>query len=167
VALRALQSAKAIAQANSEGNMGSAVTITRKPSVAGLALSSVGELDSAGGTVVYSGRAELGNATGPVTYTVGDEVQFFSSGVAIIPVEVDSVPVEPQINDLLRVDASNDPLLTGRLFRIVDVEVSGVLVPSRRLQIVGVARYAGWTDTQVRVRSDGASPSDVPAEWAV
>lgn len=167
VALRALSEARKRARDSVEANMASTVLIVRKVPVSGLIPDASGEIEAETDFTVYEGPARVGNATGPVTYTVGDDVQFYSSGSATIPVDVGGVPVDVWVNDLLQVTGSNDPVLAGRLFRVVDVEVVGTLSAGRRLQLVGIQRYPGWIDTLERSRQVDNVPIGVPPEWSV
>jgi hypothetical protein len=77
------------------------------------------------------------------------------------------VTTTPQVNDLLEVTAHDDFGFVGRRFRVIDVEGAGLLATERRLQIVGVQRYAGWVDSAVRHPSVGYVPDEVPPEWRV
>jgi len=122
-------------------------------------------------TVIYAGDCHLGTAAGPVTYTIGDEVQFFSSGTATIPLDWDPlgdgtfVPTLPQVDDILQVTAHDDYGYVGRRFRVVDVENLGTLAGYRRMQIVGIQRSPGWVDAAVRHPSSGPIPDEIPPEW--
>ena len=119
--------------------------------------------------LVYAGVCHLGTAAGPVTYTIGDEVQFFSSGTASIPLDWDPgdgvVPTLPQVNDLLEVTGHDDYGFVGRKFRVIDVENLGTLAGFRHLQIIGIARSPGWVDAAVRHPVTGTIPDEVPPEW--
>jgi len=120
--------------------------------------------------VMYHGKCHLGTASGPVTYTIGDEVQFFSSGTASVPLEWDVlgdgtfVQTDVRVNDLLQVTAHDDFYFVGRLFRIVDVENLGTLAGYRRCQIVGIQRSPGWVDSAVR-HPAADIPDEIPPEW--
>ena len=172
IAHRAIAAARARVRQSVEGNMTSRVRVTRGDAAV---LSGTGELiyDAAAPTL-YEGIAHLSTAAGPVTYTIGDEVQFFSSGNATIPLDwcpdpatQEVVPVLVQVNDLLEVTAHDDYVYVGRLFRVVDVEAPGTLVASRRLQIVGAQRNPTWIDSAVRHPSVGQIPDEIPPEWNV
>jgi hypothetical protein len=174
---RSIKAARARARANVEANMVSEITITR----ADVAVLDPDGLLTADTTpfLVYAGKARLTSAQGPVTYTIGEEVQFFSSGNATIPIvwsfpapgtppqPIITVPTYVQVNDLLTVTGHDDPVYVGRHFRVVDVEVNGLLSGGRRLQIVGVQRYPGWIDSAVRHPSVGRIPDEVPPEWRI
>ena len=163
----AIRSARGFLRDNVEANMTSTVHITRQQSAADAALDSSGEISVYADSTVYDGVARMHNASGPVTYTIGEEVQFFSSGAATIPVDVNGTPVDVWVNDMLRVTGSDDPVLVGRRFRVVDVEVTGMMSVSRRLQLVGIQHYAGWTDATSRYPNIGNVPEGVPPEWSV
>ncbi len=172
VAGRSIAAARRRARANVEANMLSQVLITRPdaPTIDGDGLL----VSDATPLVVYEGKARLTSATGPVTYTLGEEVQFFSSAAATIPVTLlgrDTPPtqtiVDVAINDRLEVLGSDDPMMTGKRFRVVDVELQGILVSSRKLQLVGINRYGGWVDDAVRHPASGYVPDEIPPEWHV
>lgn len=172
VAGRSIAAAKRRARANVEANMLSQVRITRSdaPTIDSDGLLVADETPA----VVYEGRARLTSATGPVTYTLGEEVQFFSSAAATIPVTLLSRAQPPvvsivdvAINDLLEVLGSDDPMMTGKRFRVVDVELQGILVSSRKLQLVGINRYGGWVDDVVRHPATGYVPDEIPPDWHV
>ncbi len=161
-----LEKARAFTRVQLEAEMRSIVRITRGSEGV---LGTGGELTmDPDAPTVYEGKARLANAQGPVTYTLGEEVQFFSSGMCTIPIE-DPVgtPTTPQINDLVQILGGDDPLLVGRFFRIVDVEVVGILAGARRLQIVGVQRYPGWVDSAVRHPAAGDVPDQIPPDWVI
>lgn len=159
---RALLNAAARVRAQVEANMTTTVLITRPPT---LALDVVGDLQATPGAVVYSGYARIGKASGPVTYTLGDEVQFYSSSSCTIPLIVDGVPTDPHVNDLLEVTGSDDPVMAGRRFRIVDVEAVSIIPDGRRMQLVGIQHYPGWEDDAVRHPASGSVPDEIPPEW--
>jgi hypothetical protein len=165
----ALETARLITKRRVEAEMVSLVQITRGMAAS---LGPDGELvPDPAVALVYSGICHLGTAAGPVTYTIGDEVQFFSSGTATIPLEWDPlgdgtlVTTLPQVDDLLQVTAHDDYGYVGREFRVVDVENLGTLAAYRRLQIVGIARSPGWIDAAVRHPSAGPVPDQIPPEW--
>lgn len=158
---RALQAAATRARAQVEANMTTTVTITRP---AMLALDDE-DLVATPGAVVYAGYAKVGRASGPVTYTIGDEVQFYSSSSCTIPLLVDGVPTDPHVNDLLEVTGSDDPVMVGRRFRIVDVEAVSIVPDGRRMQLVGIQHYPGWEDDVVRHPASGVVPDEIPPEW--
>ena len=167
VTSRAIKAAKDRVRANIEANMTSLVLITRSAGVAGVALDGTGQIETPVADTVYEGVARLANAAGSVTYTVGEEVQFYSSGSATIPIDVHGEPVLVQVNDILHVQGCDDPGMVGRRFRVVDVEAVGLLPGGRRLQLVGIQFYGGWLDDTVRVPSSGQVPNEVPTEWSV
>lgn len=168
---RALARARERASANVAAAMTSTVRITR---------SSSGVVEDTGtwamdqDVLVYEGPARLGPARGPVTYTIGEEVQFFSSSTATIPLTMPSptdstvsVPLTVSVNDLLTVLAHDDPGWVGMRARVVDVEAAGLIAAGRRLQLVGVQRYPGWVDDAVRHPAVGHIPDEIPPEWSV
>lgn len=158
---RALLNAAARVRAQVEANMTTTVVITR-PS----ALALDGEdLVATLGATVYSGYAKIGKAQGPVTYTIGDEVQFYSSSSCTIPLMVGAAPTDPHVNDLLEVTGSDDPMMVGRRFRVVDVEAVSIIPDGRRMQLVGIQHYPGWEDDVVRHPSSGSIPDEIPPEW--
>jgi hypothetical protein len=163
----AIRNARAYLRDNVEANMTSTVRISRQQSAADVSVNSAGSISVNSESIIYEGMARMHNASGPVTYTIGEEVQFFSSGRATIPVDVDGDPVDVWVNDLLLVTGSDDPVLAGRRFRVVDVEVAGMMSVSRSLQLVGIQHYSGWVDDSVRVASVGAVPEGLPPEWSV
>lgn len=165
IAARAVQRARERARSNYEGLMTAQVRITRR-STTGVNAQS-GSIQAVVDHLVYEGPARLVSASGPVTYTVGEEVQFFSSSYAYLPVDDSLEPVVVQVNDFLEVLAHDDPGMAGRRFRVVDVESSGFLAVSRRIQLVGIQPYPGWTDTTVRIHTDYQPPDVVPQEWSV
>lgn len=163
----AIRQAKNLIRDNVEANMTSTILITRQNRADAASIDSAGEISVTAEQTIYEGVARLHNASGPVTYTIGEEVQFYSSGTATVPLDVDSVPLDVWVNDVLHVTGSDDPVMVGRKFRVVDVEVAGVLAVGRRLQLVGIQRYAGWVDDVVRHPLSGDVPDGVPPEWSV
>jgi hypothetical protein len=158
--------AKGATKVQLEAEMTSVVTITRgNEGVLGADGSLTMDPDA---PVVYTGPARLGNAQGPVTYSLGEEVQFFSSGSCTIPIgDPGTAEDVPQVNDLVHIDAGDDPGLVGRNFRVVDVEAVGMLPGGRRLQIVGVQRAPNWVDSAVRHPGVGLVPDEVPPQWQI
>ena len=164
IAQRSIAAARRRVRQAVEGNMVSTVRITRPPAGS---LDDAGELTVAEGPVVYEGKAHLSSVAGPVTYTIGDEVQFFSNGSVTIPLEDLNGPTWIQVNDLVEVTGHDDPVMAGKRFRIIDVEATGLLVAGRKAQIIGIQRYPGWIDSAVRHPSSGRIPDEVPPEWRV
>ena len=160
---RSLRVARERVRENIEQNMISRIIITRgKPATLDVEGLLTADPDA---VLIYQGKARLGNATGPVTYTMGEEVQFFSSASCTIPILKRGEPIWAQINDLLLVSEHDDPVMVGKRFRVVDVEVSGLVAASRRLQLVGMQRYGGWVDQAVRHPAYPDVPDEVPPEW--
>jgi hypothetical protein len=132
-------------RAYARGNMRDIVRVQR---------SGRSEFDSATGTLqagspvtIYEGPARVYSVTGPVSYSLGDEPQHFSSTYVSIPViGDDGQPVNaPQVNDVLTiVTAPGDPEMAGRTFQIQDVEAGGQWSAVRRLQVVGVQASPQW-----------------------
>jgi hypothetical protein len=117
------------------------------------------------GATVYEGPAKVSGGSGPVTYTVGEEVQYYSSAKAGIPIMDGPEPTAPQVSDLLQVLEHDDPLMVGRRWRIVDVETQGELVEERVLQLVGVQSYSGVDIDQVVFEQPPSAQDGIPAEW--
>lgn len=106
-----------------------------------------GTLQAAEGVPIYEGPARVYSVTGPVSYSLGDEPQHFSSTFVSIPViGDDGQPVNaPQIFDVVVVvTAPGDPEMAGRTFTIQDVEAGGQWSAVRRLQVVGVQASPVW-----------------------
>jgi hypothetical protein len=108
---------------------------------------------------VYEGKARCYNISGPVTYTLGEEPQYFSSSYISIPIMAGDppVPTEPMIDDVIQVVTHPDPLVVNKLFRAQDVESGGQFGPVRRMRVTGIQPSQQWTATAVH-------PS-VPPEW--
>jgi hypothetical protein len=167
IARWALEQARRTATVYAEGNMTSVVEIWRFPDIDSAPIAANGDVDATGASLVYAaGPARLSNGSGPVTYTLGEQVEFFTSAGGSIPLEVAGVPTDPQVNDLLHVLGSDDPVMAGRWFRVVDVEVTGTLAVVRRMQLVGIQRSPTWTDTTTPTRTPPSS-TDIPPEWQV
>ena len=164
---RAIKAAKDRVRANIESNMTSQVIITRSSGMAGVDPDAEGSIESPVAETIYEGPARLANASGSVTYTVGEEVQFYSSGSATVPIDVFGEPILVHVNDILQVLGCDDPVMVGRRFRVVDVEAVGLVPGGRRLQLVGIQFYGGWLDDTVRVPSGGTVPGELPTEWSV
>lgn len=143
-----------------ESNMTAQVEITR-PGPAAFEPSS-GELEAQPGPVIYEGKARVYAVSGPVTMDLGDDPQYFSSSMVSVPLVDDfGVNVLPEVNDLVRVLEHPDPLMLGRLFRVMDVEAGGQFAVLRRMQVMGIQRGRTWVpDTQ-------AEDAVIPAEWMV
>lgn len=137
-------------------NMGDAVLVTR---MADTQEQPDGTLVGVPDTTVYEGIARFYNVSGPVTYQLGEEPQYFSSSYVSIPVidPATGQPTEPMIDDVVTALEHPDPLMVNKLFRVMDVESGGQFGPVRRLQLTGVQPSKQWSDSAVH-------PS-VPPEW--
>lgn len=127
------------------GNMRDTVRIYRMsepvfdPVTGGLAPSASPDL--------YSGPARVYSVTGPVTYSLGDEPQHFSSTYISVPVVADdgSVNEVPAVEDMIEVLACpGDASMVGRTFQVQDVEAAGQWTAVRRMQVVGVQEAPSW-----------------------
>jgi hypothetical protein len=161
VAQRSLRAAAKRVRSNIEANMTATVLITR---LTDPELDSHNFVSVNAGMTVYSGPARLTTAQGPVTFTLGEEVQFFSSAWATLPLDRNGTPYYPQVNDLLAVTGADDPAMVERRFRVVDVEATGMLATHRRIQLVGVQRYSGWSPSRTPHRST-ESVGTIPPDW--
>jgi hypothetical protein len=122
-------------------NMHHAVLITRMTDP--VFDSTTGTLSAQLAEVVYSGAARIYSVTGPVTYSLGDEPQFFSTTYVSIPLE-DGWD-EPRRADVVEIVASpNDPAMVGRQFQVTDVEAGGQYTACRRLSVIGVQESQNW-----------------------
>lgn len=129
------------------------------------------------GTVVYRGPARVYLVSGPVTYALGEEPQYFSSTYVSVP---DTYPADadtatwpnetwsegdqvlPQVDDLIEVHAHHDPYTVGRRFRVTDVESGAQISPFIRLQAAGIQRFKGWSPSNPQ-----APEFDIPEEWKI
>lgn len=137
-------------------NMGDAVLITR---MAQTGENPDGTIVGIPESTVYEGKARFPNVTGPVTYQLGEEPQYFSSTYVSVPVldPVSGQPVLPMVDDVVSVTAHPDQLMVGRKFRVMDVETGGQFGPVRRMQLTGIQPSKQWTDSALH-------PS-IPPEW--
>lgn len=120
-----------VARTYAEGNMNSAVRITR-PTEA-VFNRSTGVLDEPAEALVYAGKARITPLQGPVQLSIGDDPQFYSSCNVSVP-----LTVMPQVDDIVQITASPDPGVIGRVFRIEDVEGGGEMPVVRRVRATGV-----------------------------
>lgn len=148
-----------------ERNMTAKVRITR-PADAVLDDES-GDLSAVTGSVVYVGKARVYPASGPVTYNLGEEVQYFQSSNVSIPLYVGDAPIRPQVDDIVEILEHSDPLTVGKVFRVLDVESGGQLQAARRLQVVGVQRFKSWTPTDRQATPDSRDSRQIPPEWVI
>ena len=165
IARRSISKARDRARNNFEALMVSQIYISRR-SANNLDLDS-GQLTAENDKSVYDGPARLVTASGPVTYTYGEEVNYFSTSYAYIPIDNQGTPIVVNVNDFLQVIAHDDPAMAGRQFRIVDVESTGLIASTRRLQLVGVQTSPAWVDAAVRHPASGYAADTVPPEWTV
>lgn len=91
--------------------------------------------------IMYHGPARVYQATGPVTYEVGDQQEYFSRSVVEIPIDT----CEPQRDDVISVDSGPDPMMVGRRFQVLDVETGGQWPAIRRLSVIGMQAYPNWS----------------------
>lgn len=136
-------------------NMGDWVLITRMATVAE---NVDGTIEGVPEATVYEGIARCYNVTGPVTYQLGEEVQYFSSSYISIPLVATSGKVtEPMVDDVVSVLKHSDPLVVNKQFRVMDVESGGQFGPVRRMQVTGAQPSQNWADS--------ASHPSIPPEW--
>lgn len=96
---------------------------------------------------LYSGPARVYSVSGPVTYSLGDEPQHFSSTYVSIPVvDDDGAAVEvPAVEDMVEVlSCPGDDSVTGRTFQVQDVQTGGQWTAVRRMSVVGVQEAPSW-----------------------
>lgn len=74
-------------------------------------------------TTIYTGKAHIHNVNGAGMITVGDAPIDTRTVAISIPI---SAPV-PRQNDLVKVTVDSDPDLPNRIFRVMDVNVGGLL----------------------------------------
>lgn len=143
-----------------ESNMTAVVEITR-PGEAGFDVET-GELTADTGPQVYFGKGRAYQAAGPATLELGDDPQYYSSGFVSVPLVDDSGSnVLPQVNDIVEVVEHPDPLMVGRMFRVMDVEAGGQFAVVRRMQVMGIQRGRNW------VPDGQAEETVIPREWLV
>ena len=139
-AQRSLTFAQDRAQAYAESVMNSTVWIIR-PAVAThneAARTYVPPTMSA----VYEGKAGVSLAAGAGSYSVGDEPTYYSSITCHIP---HAPAIMPRIDDVILIDASPDPDLVGRAFRVTDVPAGGRVATSIDLAATGIAPSRQWS----------------------
>lgn len=106
-----------------------------------------GTLDSSDDELVYEGIARIYTVQGPLTYSLGDEPQQYSSTYVSIPVTDEAgVPLlAPRVEDVVTVLTSpTDVSMEGRTFQIQDVEAGGQWMAVRRLQVAGIQASKRW-----------------------
>jgi len=140
-----------------EANMTAAVTITRmaEPSLDDL----TGGLTATEQFVLYSGKARVYGVSGPMTMSLGEEPQYFSSTYVSIPL---AAPM-PHVDDMIEVTAHHDWTLVGRTFRVMDVESGGQYPAVRRMQVTGVQNSKQWVQAST-ARHPAAT---IPKEWRI
>lgn len=129
-------------------NMRNTVRITRP--TAPVFDPDTGSLASAGSLIVYEGPARIYTVQGPLTYSLGDEPQRYSSTFVSIPVTDDSGAAVniPRIEDVIEVLlAPGDSNMVGRTFQVQDVEAGGQWMAARRLQVAGIQASKQWGTT--------------------
>lgn len=129
------------ARAFAEANMQATVRIERPTEP--VFNRDTGDLGMAPDAIVYIGKARVYSVTGPATYALGDEPQYYSSSFVSIPQGM----AEPRIDDVVEVLAHPDPSLVGRFFRVQDVEAGGQMPAVKRMQVVGIQPSRGWTES--------------------
>lgn len=114
---------------------------------------------------VYYGPARVYTVSGPVTYSLGDEQQYYSSSYISIPVAIEDAVPAPQVDDVIEVVQHDDPLMAGRMFRVMDVEAGGQWIAARRMQVTGIQRARNWSvpDKAAAVEDGSATPD----EWRI
>ncbi|CAB4194552.1 hypothetical protein UFOVP1264_7 [uncultured Caudovirales phage] len=143
------------AKSYAEMNMLATVTIMRHDAPALNTTS--GDMSTTDYLTVYEGKARVTTVSGPSTYSLGEEPQYFSNGSVSIPlVDTDGNPTVPQINDTITVDSHHDALMIGRTFRVVDVQAAGQFEAARTMSVVGAQRWEGWN-----------KDPNIPQEWYV
>lgn len=141
-------SAIATARRYAESNMTDEVSIVR-PSDA--VLNDVtGRLTAVTDFVVYSGKARVYPAAGPLMLGLGDDSQEYQNAYISIPMEVtvDDVVYSPapRPGDVVTVTAHADALMVDRSFQVKDVEAGGLLPVVRRMQAMGVEDSSEWVN---------------------
>ena len=91
---------------------------------------------------IYDGKAGVTLASGAGTYAVGDEPTYYSSITCHIP---HAPALMPRIDDVITIEASPDPDLVGRTFRITDVPAGGRVATSIDLSATGIAPSRQWS----------------------
>lgn len=127
-------------------NMRNTVRITRPTTPVFDPLTGV--LIRSGDELIYEGIARIYTVQGPMTYSLGDEPQRYSSTYVSIPVtdELGAPLPLPRIEDVIEVlIAPGDTTLEGRTFQVQDVEAGGQWMAVRRLQVAGIQASKQWT----------------------
>lgn len=87
-------------------------------------------------TIIYSGKAAIGEVTGGNPMLLGDEDQFFSSVQVSIPITAALVIID----DIVEILSGPDPHVIGRTFRVTDVGGGGDIPVEQVINASGVAR---------------------------
>jgi hypothetical protein len=135
-----------------EGNMTSTIRLTRQDPESIKWNPETNKIDAGDQDVIWEpnpdagpddpprGIATIKTVSGPVTMTLGDEPQYFSSTFISIPMRART----PQANDIAEILTCPDEKLVGRFYRIVDVELGGQLPVVHRMQAVGIQPGPYW-----------------------
>ena len=83
-------------------------------------------------------------AQGPVTMSLGDEQQYYSSINVYLP--HGRTLRRPRIDDLITIMSNPEQELEGRLFRVTDVPVGGRIFSSVQIQAIGIAPSKQWSE---------------------
>jgi hypothetical protein len=73
-------------------------------------------------TKIYQGKARISTLGGPVSSEYGEEMTFGQQATGYIPLTTE---VWPQVNDRFDIIWARTPSLTGRTYRIIDVQRAG------------------------------------------
>lgn len=98
-------------------------------------------LDNAGNPTGVGDIAGITSASGPITFSVGDEPTYYESITVHVPF---SCPIQPRIDDVVLVMSNPDRDLVNRRFRVTDVPAGGRINPSTTLSCVGIAPSRQW-----------------------
>ena len=128
------------ARAYAEANMIATVRIERP--VEPVFDRTTGQLGMPADSTVYEGKARVYGVSGPATYALGDEPQYFSSTFVSIPLG----STLPRVDDVVEVTDHPDPAIVGRFFRVQDVEAGGQMPVAHRLQVVGIQPSKQWSE---------------------
>lgn len=157
------------ARGYAERNMSSVVLITRPAPSTFNAVT--GDQTAVTDSVVYRGKARVYSSSGPMTYNLGEENQYYQSLNVSVPLYVDGFPVNPQVDDVVEIVEHVDPLAVGKLYRVMDVELAGPIAASRRMQVTGIQKYRSWVSATPPTEAENApsmpASGEIPAEWRV
>lgn len=97
-------------------------------------------------SLLYEGVARVYPASGPQNVDSTEESQVFASSYVSTPMkDLNGELLLTQVNDVIEVVRTSDPLLVGRYFRVIDVDAGGQWAHVRRHMVTGAERYEGWT----------------------